>query len=191
MVRLAPGNCVSRPENVLQGKMKKILIAVLVIVAVIFLLPIILGVLWLGGASWSNSHPSMGENVPRVDWLPQAASNVSFYKTYFFTAYEFDIPEAGFVALGQERNWKLSEIEEKGCQVWTYRMGGKMREKYPRPTSDLSTETQVAEYRRQLEIIEPNVTNGPAYQVRQPNGGGIIAVYDRTKKRAYVQTNPR
>ena len=70
-------------------------------------------------------------------------------------------------------------------------MGGKMREKYPPPTSDLSTEAQVAEYRRQQEVIEPTVTNGLAYQVRQRNGGGITAVYDRTKKRAYVQTNPR
>ncbi len=171
--------------------MKTILKAVLIIVAVIFLSPIILGVLWLGGASWSNSHPSMGENVPRVNWLPAAASNVSFYKTYSFTAYEFDIPEAGFITLGQERNWRLSEIESKGCQVRTYRMGGGMREKYPPPTSDLSTEAQIAEYRRQQEVIEPTVTNGLAYQVRQRNGGGITAVYDRTKKRAYVQTNPR
>jgi hypothetical protein len=171
--------------------MKKILIAVLITVAVIFLSPIILGVLWLGGVSWSNAHPVMGENVPTVDWLPAAAGNISFYKTFSFTAYEFDISESGFSTLGQERNWKLAEITNQGCRVMTYRMGGGMRDRFPIPKSDLSTEAQVAEYLRAEQIIHPTVTNGLAYQVRQRNGGGITAVYDRTKQMAYVQTNPR
>ena len=171
--------------------MKKILKTILIVVVVIILSPIILGVLLMGGISWSNKHPSIGESLPKVDWLPAAASNVSFYKSYSFTAYEFDIPEEGFVTLGQERSWDLSEIGDTGCRVWTYRMGGEMKAQTTALRLDLSAEARVAEKRRQQEINEPTVTNGLAYQVRQPNGGGITAVYDRTKKRAYVQTNPR
>jgi len=171
--------------------MKKLLKAVLIIVAVIFLSPVLFFAVLLVGPALSNSHPSVGENLPRVDWLPAVASNVSYYITYLYTAYEFDIPEEGFVALGKERNWKLAEIEENGCRVMTYRMGGKMRKKYPPPNPDQTTATQVAAYRQTQEIIEPNVTNGIAYQLRYHNGGGIIAVYDRTKRRAYVQRNPR
>lgn len=171
--------------------MKKILIAILIVGAVVFLSPVILAILWVGEVSWSNSHPSMGENVPGVDWLPPAARNVSFYKTYSFTAYEFDISEGDFVALGRERGWKPTEIGETGRRVWTYRMGYKMRERYPPPNPSLSTEADGAEYRRAQEILEPTVTNGLAYEMRHQNGGGIMAVYDREKGRAYVQTNPR
>jgi hypothetical protein len=170
---------------------EKILIAVVILVAVIVLSPIILIVLWSGGVAWSNAHPSMGENVARVDWLPASASNVSFYITHMFRAYEFDIPEDHFVALAPGRNWKLSEINENGWRVSTYRMGRKMREKYDLPISDLSTEAEMAEYRRAQQIMEPSVTNGLVYEVRYGNGGGITVVYDRTKQRGYVQSNPR
>jgi len=43
-------------------------------------------------------HVSTEENVPSVDWLPASASNVSYYKSYSFTAYEFDISESEFNA---------------------------------------------------------------------------------------------
>jgi hypothetical protein len=73
----------------------------------------------------------------------------------------------------------------------TYRMGGKMREQFPRPKADLSTAERAAEYQRAQQVLEPMVTNGLAHTVRQANGGGITAVYDRTRQRAYVQTSPR
>jgi hypothetical protein len=172
-------------------KMKKILIVVLIVVALIFLSPIILGALWFGGMGWSNAHPVIGENMAKVDWLPAVASNVSFYKTYLFTAYEFDISEADFVALGRERDWKLAEINDKSLRVKTYRMGDKLRDRFPIPKSDISTDKQIYEYLKARQVIEPIVTNGLAYEVRQANCGGITAVYDRTKQRAYVQANPR
>jgi len=44
------------------------LLKVLLILAVVMLLsPLILGLLWFGGASWSNPHPTVGENVAHVD----------------------------------------------------------------------------------------------------------------------------
>lgn len=164
---------------------------VLIIMAVIILAPIILGVLWLVGASWSNAHPVFRENVAKVDWLPASASNVSFYKTYSFTAYEFDIPESGFVSLAKERNWTVSEIQGEAQRVMTYRMGGKIRDRFPLPKSDLSTEEQLEEYQQALQIIEPRVQHGLMHEVRHANGGGITVVYDRTGQRAYVQSNPR
>ena len=160
-------------------------------ILVMLLSPIIIAMLWIGSASWSNSNPSMGENVAKVDWLPDAASNVSFYKSYSSTAYEFEIPEEDFVALGQEKKWKLLEIEGNALRVFTYRSIGKMREKYTDPAPEFATEEHIAEYRRQQEIIEPTVTNGLVYQVSGQNGGGITVVYDRTKKRAYVSASPR
>jgi hypothetical protein len=157
---------------------------------VLFLSPIILGVLWLGGASWSNSHPKIGENVPHVDWLPASVSNVSYYRTYSFTAYEFDISETGFVAMATNRGWNLSEITNQHS-VMTYRMAPQMRERYPIPTSDLSTDAEVEKYKRDMRILRPEVTNGFWHEIRQSNGGGINVVFDRIRQRAYVQSSPR
>lgn len=170
--------------------MKKISIGVLVVV-VVLLSPIICGVVWLGCVIRSNAHPVMGENVARVDWLPAAAANVSFYKSYSFTAYEFDISEDGFVALAEERKWKLSEIGEEGIRIVTYRMGRKMREKYLPAMSDVPTDEQFEAYCRAMEIVKPTVSDGLTFEVLQANGGGITVVYDRAKQRAYVQTQPR
>jgi len=171
--------------------MKKLLIVIVITIAVILLSPIILGLIWLGGVSWSNAHPAIGENVARVDWLPVTASNISYNKSYSFTAYEFDITESGFIDYCTEKNWNPSEIGEDGYRVWTYRMGNKMEEKYPKPTLGKATKEIEAEYYRIRETLEPTITNGLSYEARQSNGGGITALYDRTKQRAYVQTNPR
>ena len=67
-------------------------------------------VVWfLHGAYVGLTHVETGENVPSVKWLPDVASNVSFYKSYSFTSYEFDIPELEFVKWSR---WELSPIDE-------------------------------------------------------------------------------
>lgn len=38
-----------------------------------------------------------GENVSHVSWLPASASNVSYYRSYNFMAFEFGISEAEFL----------------------------------------------------------------------------------------------
>jgi hypothetical protein len=50
-----------------------------------------------------------GESVPSVSWLLAAASNVSYYRSYMNTAYEFDISESGFRSWSR---WDVKEISE-------------------------------------------------------------------------------
>jgi hypothetical protein len=52
----------------------------------------------VGALAWSVSHPKIGENVKAVDWLPEEATNVSYYLNTPNRAYEFDISEEGFLA---------------------------------------------------------------------------------------------
>src|SRR5690554_1455303 len=61
----------------------------------------------------SNQNPEIGEGLERVDWLPPKATNVSFIRSYSFTAYEFTIDEAGFKKFAESRDWPILEFNEK------------------------------------------------------------------------------
>lgn len=63
---------------------------------------------------WRFAKPYHGENLPRVPWLPEAAHNVSYYRSLFaFDAYEFDISEADFRKMYKGKGARaLREIPE-------------------------------------------------------------------------------
>ena len=67
-------------------------------------------VIWFALETYSHfTRVEFGENVPSVTWLPSTATNVSYYKSYSFTAYEFEISEADFLKWNRR---KLSPIEK-------------------------------------------------------------------------------
>lgn len=143
--------------------------------------PLSLGVMFFGSVFWSNSHPATGENEARVDWLPPEASHVSFYKSYSWTAYEFDIPEAGFRTWASR--WQIQDIETPFTIT---------RYKYfttDHPAYDPNPEGPF--YRFEAEA-KATITNGYFYRTPpRGNGGGTYVAYDRDGGRAYFQTNPR
>ncbi len=64
--------------------------------------------LYLG---WSLvTKVEQGKSLQKVKWLPIAASNVSFARSYSWSYYVFDIPEEDFLRWATK--WKLSEIQE-------------------------------------------------------------------------------
>jgi hypothetical protein len=133
----------------------------------------------LGAAYWSNTHPDTGENIKTVAWLPPEATNVSYYKTYSWTAYEFDIDEDGF------RKWSdcpLTPITEKiAVERYSYENFMKRR---------LGCCNEQYEHERATHIAI--VTDGLHYSYLNPSAGGRRSVvYDREKHRAYFQSNPR
>ena len=128
-------------------------------------------------------HVSTEENVPSVDWLPASASNVSYYKSYAFTAYEFDIVEQDFKAC---TNFDLLPITEP---VKVYRYSNAMGR-----GTKLKPNASSAEYLEHLETNEGRaaiVRRGLYHSHRRNNGVGVTVVYDREKGRAYFQSNPR
>ena len=136
-----------------------------------------------------------GENVARVDWLPASARNVSFYRSYSFTACEFDIPEQEFLA------WAAGE----GCAVQRIPAGGKRtvtryhwydrRLTYPAdPPEDASfAELQkwAADVERYRATQYQQIEHGYFYEYRQDDGGGTTVGYDADAGRAYYQSSPR
>lgn len=129
------------------------------------------------------THYSTEENVPSVDWLPSSVTNVSYYKSYSFTAYEFDISESEFKA------WTNVELLPIINPVRVYRYS-----KATGRVTKLRSNASSAEYYEHLECDEGRaaiVRRGLYYSHRRNNGGGITVVYDRENGRAYFQSNPR
>ncbi len=123
---------------------------------------------WLIGAWWSNTHPESGENKSHVDWLPTSASNISYFKTYSYTAYEFNISEEDFIAWTDEEN--LIEISNP-ISIERFNF----HETYF-PSAENTT----------------TVSNGLWWETPpRGNGGGTRIAFDRDTRTAYFQDNPR
>jgi hypothetical protein len=108
------------------------------------------------------------ENVKSVDWLPEVATNISYFKSYLFIAYEFTISENDFLALAEKEGWKIEQIE-KLFEISRYTSG----------ENPEGAETEAI------------ITSGYFYEQRETDGGGISVAFDADKQRAYFQSNLR
>lgn len=88
--------------------MKRWLTTIIVAIVLIFN-PLTLFVAWIGTAWWSNTHPETGMNLGSVDWLPRSASDVSYWETYSWSAWECTMGEEDFREWGTR--YKLQEIK--------------------------------------------------------------------------------
>ena len=154
----------------IQFRLKHLLIVITVLAC---------GIAFLRAAYIDLTHVETGENVEHVKWLPKSASNVSFHRSYSFTAYEFDIPESEFLAWS---SWKMQPVT-KPVSV--------MRYSYTNHPHYLSQNPTMAEMEQWHSQCHATVSNGWWHERRQSNGGGVSVAYDRTKGRAFVQTSPR
>ncbi len=59
--------------------------------------------------------PEIAEGVNSVEWLPVEATNIKYYRSYGFTAYEFQIDEPGF------RAWAANAARKPGSEYVFYR----------------------------------------------------------------------
>ena len=124
-----------------------------------------------------------GESLETVDWLPEEATNVSFYRSYMNTAYEFDISEQGF------RDWSRWELEEitEPVQIPRYLAYSTPLPKEPTDPTREEIEELALEYSKRGVTIK----NGLYYGYLQNNGGGVWVGYDRGAGRAYYKSAPR
>lgn len=125
----------------------------------------------------------IGENVASVKWLPKSATNVSFYKSYHFTAYEFDISESEFARWSR---WPVIPTNLEVTMVtYRYRLPG------PRePTAD-ATKEQIDRYTEYLSRLQHKFCDGLYYKELHDNGAVLEVGYDRAIGRAYFHLTPR
>lgn len=142
-----------------------------------------LGVGFVRCAYMDFTRLEMGENVPSVGWLPDGATNVSYYRSYLNTAYEFDIDEQGFLDWSR---WDVTEID-RPVRILRYVYFSK-----PPPTlSNQLTDAEWEEFAKTEVKRSVEISDGLYYVYRQSNGGGVMVGYDRTTGRAYYQSAPR
>ena len=134
----------------------------------VFLFPILVIAGWIISAYWSNTHPEIGVNVEQVDWLPSSASNISYFKMYSYTAYEFNITEEDFISWVGDK--ELAEISDPVSI-----------ERFNFPETFFRTEHNTAE-----------IANGLWWETPpRGNGGRTQIAFDRDIETAYYQDNPR
>ena len=131
----------------------------------VFLSPVVLMLGVFAVAWWTNAHPFVGEHVPSVSWLPKEAGDVSFYKSYSWTAYEFDIGEAAY------RRWA----------------GGRAPVPIDKPQRILRYLSRA----RDNGDVEAVVPKGYYFLRQWSNGGQWHIVYDSERHRAYYHYSPR
>ena len=120
------------------------------------------------------------ENVPSVDWLPDTASNVSYYRSYLNTAYEFDISESGF------RSWSRWDVTEISEPVTIERYS--QLSKCPEPNA---TDEEWEAYFMADSERSATIDDGLYYGYRQDDFGGVWVAYDRKRGRAFFQSAHR
>ena len=123
------------------------------------------------------------ESVESVDWLPASATNISYYRSYMNTAYEFDIDESGFRKWSR---WDVAEITEPVGLSRYLAFSTPAPQEPANPTEEKQIAFTNAYYNRGVTI-----TDGLYYGNTQTNGGGVWVGYDRGKGRAYYQSAPR
>jgi len=138
------------------------------------------GIGLLRGCYITLTHFESGENVEQVSWLPSAASNISYYRSYNFTAYEFDISESEF------KHWIWLDVRAITEPIKVYRYSHMTRGK-----PDFGLNPSFAELEQWEATYLARVSDGLYFNNRRSNGGGVTVAFDRTKGRAYFQTNPR
>ena len=125
-----------------------------------------------------------GENVDHVSWLPNSASNISYFLSYSFTAYQFQITEFEFVDWCPE---ELSEITAPlTISTWQARMVDT-----PLPNSTTTAIEHEKLVREFESLTSVTVTNGLFYEKWYRNGGCSIYVFDRDSSVGYRQSSPR
>jgi hypothetical protein len=128
------------------------------------------------------------ENVSGVPWLPAAARNVSYYRSYSWTAYEFDIPEADFLTWASD--YDLQPIHEK-VVVSRYLARMLNWSVMRNPSSTREAEVMMARQEHYRGLVSHSIEHGHYHRTVQSNGGGITVAYDSDIGRAFVQRSPR
>ena len=128
-------------------------------------------VYWVYSTYVGSSSVSWGNGLPSASWISENinVSNVSFAKSSWIVAYEFDVSEEGF------RKW----IKEKGIRA---------PESFATPITILRWYS-IKPNRTESEIENRSIEINEGLVVRDKNegGAGVLIVYDIRNHRAYYE----
>ena len=129
---------------------------------------------------YMQSAPDYGENVPSVKWLPDTASNISFYRSKQVQVYEFTMDIESF------RKWAQSmslSIRRLSSQEIISRYKAYIPNEVPDTQASTSNDLEMEALREWQSSISAKIETG----LIAKGQGDELALYDSKKKIVYFE----
>ena len=129
---------------------------------------------------YMQSAPDYGENVPSVKWLPDTASNISFYRSKQVQVYEFTMDIESF------RKWAESmslSIRRLSSQEIISRYKAYIPNEVPDTQASTSNDLEMEALREWQSSISAKIETG----LIAKGQGDELALYDSKKKIVYFE----
>lgn len=132
---------------------------------------------------YASSGPDYGENVANVSWLPNYATNVSYYRSKQVRVYEFQISAQDFITWAEQNDMSVQRVT--GLVVLS-----RYKAYMPTPKSEASTEQEPTEIAITVEafqawqnLISISIEAGMIAKGDEQ----AVAVYDNETQKAYFE----
>jgi len=129
-----------------------------------------------------KSAPDFGENVPSVSWLPESASDVSFYRSKQVNVYEFNIDPNGFRTWAKSQGMSVRRVSAQEI-ISRYKAYAPTDTESAADVENSDGAIDFEEFKKWQSQISVIVEIGLI--AKSPENG--IAIYDAEKKRAYFE----
>lgn len=146
-----------------------------------------LGYVWYGFSTFES-----GINVPTTDlvWLPESASNVTYFQDWLSQYAEFDIEEKEFVEWCTLKGWPLQRVTEAQSEFRINRPRYPLEQhgvlkKTPLPPADYDPSTYEHPYFKKFK------PGDLFYSRRYDNSGGYYIAYEVETGRAFYTHSNR
>lgn len=131
---------------------------------------------------YASSGPDYGENVPTVSWLPNYASDISYYRSKQVRVYEFRIKAEDFRTWARQNGMSVQ-------RVTTPETLSRYKAYFPAPETE-TTESESAEIARTIEGFQEwqnqiSITVDAGIVARGSNQD--VAIYDNNTNKAYFE----
>jgi len=131
---------------------------------------------------YTNSGPDYGENVPKVSWLPNYATNVSYYRSNQVKVYEFDIKAEDFKTWAGQKGMDIQRVTtpEILSRYKAYIPSPESESGEPAVPDGAVTMEQFQDWQNQISIT---VNSG----MIATGSDKAVAVYDVKTQKAYYE----
>ncbi|ADE55816.1 hypothetical protein [Coraliomargarita akajimensis] len=129
-----------------------------------------------------KNQPNYGENHSSVNWLPETATNVSFYRSKQIQVYEFNMDFESFKAWAKERGLEVRQIgSHQIISRYKAYLPNKQRSDSERPVSTgVKAAERLDQWQQQIsaKIYSGFIALGPE---------DVTVLYDATEGRVYFE----
>ena len=152
------------------GDMRKLIILGILVVVIIVINVII----------YSGSDFEIGENLHAVDWLPDSATKISYYKDDRFFVFEFSIDDSEFFRWVEDKNLIIEELGQKPLTITRYRFYTDI------PMENFENLSEEELYLKWESMTKATITDGYSLESSDSDGSNNISGgYDSSDNRVY------